>query len=211
MKTYIANDIECSGGVVGTHSVLSWGACVVTSQEEMSHDEYVKNGMTFYTEFQPLTHNYEIEAMRVGCVGLRCLTDMDSNPRHNPISKQFDPESVLQVLSNCGETVQNGVNRFVDWVNAIRKEDTKIVPVVDTVFYDSGFIQHIFGIAERSSPYGWSGLDLDSLYRGYSRDMSGNLRELGIIDNRRTKHNALDDAMFLADMARELIFKRIGN
>ncbi len=61
-----------------------------------------------------------------------------------------------------------------------------------------------------ANPYGWSGIDLDSLYRGYAREMGANLKDLGLTDDRETAHCALDDAMYLADMASELIYRRIG-
>ncbi len=206
---YIANDVETSGSTPGINSVLSWGACVIT-QQKLSPRERMDRGLTFYVEFKPLTYDYEIEAMRVGCIGLRCIADLRvGDKRYDTASQYFEPRLVLETLANCGETVQEGVQRFMEWVRTLNNKNTKIVPVVDTVFFDSCFIQHLFGVAGEQSPYGWSGIDLDSLYRGYLRDMSGDLCELGLIDSRAIAHCAIDDAIFLADMAGELIFHRI--
>lgn len=209
-KLYIANDIECAGSMLGVHSALSWGACIVTA-EEISRDEKIRRGLTFYVEFKPQSNYYELEAMRVGCVGLRCIENMLNDSRYDTTSQQFEPQLVLNALAESGETVQTGVERFMKWLNTLTDENTKIIPVINTAFFDSCFIKYLFGIAKIQSPYGWSGIDLDSLYKGYTKNIDNKLNELGIVDNRQIAHCALDDSILIADIARELIFCRIGN
>ena len=63
---YIANDVESAGSRLSVHSTLSWGACVIT-REELGFEEYFNRRLVFYSELQPDSWLYEIEAMKVAC------------------------------------------------------------------------------------------------------------------------------------------------
>lgn len=184
-KLYIANDIECAGSMVGVHSMLSWGACVVT-HEQLTHKERIARGLTCYIEFKPLSREFDISAMRVGCSGLHCLKDVWQVPEYDVTSRSFAPEKVLDILSAKGLSVHAGIAQFLLWLEDMkaRTRATDIIAVTDTVFFDSCFIQHLFGTARARSPYGHSGIDLDSLYRGYIQDMAVSIRELKVPDTR---------------------------
>src|SRR3989344_6052603 len=61
-QAYISVDVETSGAVPGIYNLLSIGACLVGDRDRH-----------FYRELQPINHHFDIAAMRVGCLGLRCL------------------------------------------------------------------------------------------------------------------------------------------
>jgi hypothetical protein len=177
----------------------------------MPADELIERGLTFYAEIQPLSTDFDIGCMRVGCAGLRCIEDKLDDPRYQVESTEFEPRLALAALEAKGECVERVVQRFIEWLAVVVPEGAKIEPVVDTVFWDSCFIQHLFGTAGVMSPYGHSGVDLDSMFRGYSESRSANLKGLGIVDDREVAHCGLDDAIFLAKIARELILNRLGD
>ena len=53
------------------------------------------------------------------------------------------------------------------------------------------------------------GLDLDSIYRGYAQRSDANLKELGVPDQREYPHRADEDAIYLAQVGRELLFEKM--
>jgi hypothetical protein len=209
-KLYIANDVEASGHMLGHDAPLSWGACVVP-QDSLSKDELIRQGLVFYTELKPTSFNFDIEAMRVGCVGLRCIEGLD-HPKYDVTSPEFSPAAVLDVLAERGETLTNAVRRFKEWAVPLSNHAHGYYPiegVVDTTFFDSGWINYIFGMARERSLYGHRGLDLASVFRGYERNLDARLKSLGMVDDREVAHCSEDDAIFLAGQAREVLFKRM--
>ncbi|MBI4435674.1 hypothetical protein HY630_03310 [Candidatus Uhrbacteria bacterium] len=207
-RLYIVNDIETAGHRVGGHAVLSWGACVVT-REALTPAERRERGLTFYVELKPISREIELEAIRVGCVGLHCLRLYKGDPRYDPSSTSFDPRLVFDALERDGLWISEAVERFLSWLERVR-EGKKVVGVFDTVLFDPAFIQLLFMHGSIASPYGHHGMDLDALHKGFARNMGAKLRDLGVPDTRETAHCADDDAMYLADIARVLIYERIG-
>ncbi|MDD3284760.1 MAG: hypothetical protein PHZ07_04155, partial [Patescibacteria group bacterium] len=100
-KLYIANDVECTGHILSVHSVISWGACIITP-EKISYNEKIRRGLTFYVEFKPQSNYYELEAMRVGCVGLKCIKNMLSDARYDTTSQLFEPKLIFEALEKYG-------------------------------------------------------------------------------------------------------------
>lgn len=205
---YIVNDIETSGSLAGFHTILSWGACVVT-EEPLSEDELRTRGMIYYDELKPITTNFEIEAMRVGCLGLRCLREFADNPRYDPRSPSFRPEWVLGALMLKGTGPELATLRFKEWVEEMEKKNGRKAELVsDTTIFDPSHLSYYFTRFSRSAPYGYAGLDLDSYYRGFCKSRSASPKNLGVVDDRRVPHCAEDDAIFLAKIARELLYVR---
>ncbi len=204
---FIANDVETSGPKLGVHSILSWGAALVT-QEELTFRERSNRGLVFYTELKPDPHAaFDRESMKVGCSHLEVLKVLRREyPAYNPESSDFDPKLVLNLLADVGEDQAAAVSRFLDWVQRW-KDNRPVVGVADTVFFDSGFINLLLGkhLHNQPSPYGHSGLDLDSFYRGYAKRGDANLKEL-MSDDRDKPHRADHDAVYLAQQARVLIY-----
>lgn len=210
-RLYVANDVESAGGKLGIHSTLSIGAAVITP-EKIAFDEYWNRGLVFYAELSPDSLNYDLEAMRVGCSQLVCLENIKlKNSLFDSTSSQFSPTEVLKLMvTNC-EAPLYAMRQFSNWIGGVNKLRDKIVGVTDTVFFDGGRIDLLFGhYHQAKSPYGWSGLDLDSVYRGYMRDAHASLKTLGVPDERTKPHRADQDAVFLAQQARALLFEKMG-
>lgn len=107
------------------------------------------------------------------------------------------------------EDPKEAMDRFWKWVRDISKAGI-VEGVVDTAIFDGGRVDLSFGQnTSMSSPFGYTGLDLDSFYRGWTGREDANLRELGLTDKRSKLHRADQDAHFLAQIAHELLFKRL--
>ncbi len=212
MKLYIANDVETAGPLLGVHSMLSLGACVILPHE-FPFDELVRRGRLFYAEFKPISREFTESAMRIGCLGLHCIAKngLTGDSRYDPTSPEFEPYRILELLNDVGEDPKAGMEQFIEWVGTQCMGYEEVIGVTDTVFFDAGQISYYCNcLAGSPLPYGWGGIDLDSLYRGYDKCMDSSLKRLGILDDRRIAHGADYDAAFLAKIGRELIFRRIG-
>ena len=209
--TYVALDVETAGSRLGYHPTLSIGASLITRQP-MLFAEREKNGLIFYAELNPKIYwRYEIEAMRVGCSQLICLESVKKrNRRFDPASESFDCRDTLELMTHACEDTSLALERFRVWLEKV-SSCKKIEGVTDTVFFDAGRIGLCFGEdSERLMPFGWTGLDLDSAYRGYTRNPDANLRELGVPDDRQKPHRADHDAVLLAEIARVFLFEKMG-
>lgn len=207
---YVANDVEASGNRLGFHPTLSIGACVVT-REFLNFNELTKRGLVFYAEIKPYSLKFELEAARVGCSCLSCLDDIRKfDSRYDPTSAGFEPALVLEKMQNDCEEPALALERFKQWAECI-SEGQEVEGVTDTVFFDSGHINLCFGRnIDGVSPFGWTGLDLDSLYRGYTGREDAKLSELNLPDTRTKPHRADHDAVFLAQIARVLLYEKLG-
>lgn len=209
---YIALDVEASGRITGHSSLLSIGACVVT-KVMLPKANMVKKGLTFYRELEPIMpFSYKDEAMKVGCLGLECLKGIkERDKRYDPQSPDFQPQLVCNLLLNAGKPIFVAMQEFLNWINSVSK-GRMVIGVTDTVFFDSGLINYYFGRIGKEPPFNWGGLDMDSLYRGYKKSRHATLHEL-VLPTRKgsIEHNALDDAIQLADITRKLWFHGIGD
>ncbi len=206
---YIANDVEASGPRLGVDNVLSLGACVM-SRERLTHQEYVERGLVFYSEIRPTNLNGFIpESMRVGCLHLDCLEALRVNyKKYDPTYISFDPRLVLIHMQRVCESAQEVAKNFRAWVRRVAK-GRKVVGVTDTVFFDGGFINLLLASLDSPSPYGWTGLDLDSVYRGYAGRADASLSELGVVDRRIKPHRSDHDAVYLAQTGQVLLFEKM--
>jgi len=210
---YIANDVESAGGRLGFHSTLSIGSAVIT-REPIEFEEYWDRGLVFYGELQPDLMSYDEEAMRVGCSHLECLEEIkQKDPRYDPADKlHFSPKLVLKLMYERCEHPVSVMRRFGTWIEKIREgKDKDIVGVTDTVFFDGGRLDLLFGLYfQNKSPYGWKGLDLNSVYRGYTQDSNAKLKQLSVPDKRKKPHKADQDAVYLAQIGRVLLFEKMN-
>jgi hypothetical protein len=149
--------------------------------------------------------------MRVGCSHLICLDNIrKSDTRYDPISPDFRPDLVLERMQKTCEEPKVALERHREWVQHV-SNGREVEGVTDTVFFDSGRIDLCFGAnTNHYSPFGWKGLDIDSLYRGCTGREDANLRELNIPDTRIKPHRADHDAVFLAQIARVLLYEELG-
>lgn len=182
-KKYVSIDIESSGPSPGKYSMLSIGACIVGEMDKQ-----------FYRELKPLNFNYNLEAMKIGCLGLSCCL-LQSNPEFHPKYESFNPKTVLQMLFKIGEGPCRAFADFADWIN----DTTKGYEPIETeapVKFDGMFTTYYFNnFYSGKNPLSYKALDIGSLYRGYARNEYAKIEDLKIPDERKCPHNALEDAV----------------
>ncbi len=196
-RKYISLDVEATGPVPENYSLLSVGACVVGERNKQ-----------FYAELKPLTYygypaSFDHEAMKVGCLGLRCLEDLSSDICH-PSSKNFNPKKVLELLEIRGRDCKESMQDLNNWALDISKGFEPVL-LTDVQPFDGSFVLWYFSNFEVKHPFGHKGVNIDVLYRGITGNMDSNLRDLGIKDDRKTPHNSLDDAVFQAKLAEKVL------
>jgi len=209
-KIYIALDVESAGSSLGIHSTLSVGACVI-DRDELSFEEYRQKGLVFYAELQPDSRAFETDAIKVGASKLVCLEDLvRAGVKQFDVScSEFSGLKTLTKMECICESPAAAMLRFEVWVEKVRA-GREAIGVTDTVFFDGGRIDYLFGkYCHGPNPFGWSGLDLDSIYRGYAQRSDANLKELGVPDQREYPHRADEDAIYLAQVGRELLFEKM--
>lgn len=222
---YVAFDVEAAGRNPLRHATLSLGACVVTFDEGAKprpFEERVARGEVFYTEIAPRSLDFQLEAMRVGCLHLECLERawLQDN-RYNPSDPQFDPALVLKHMQRVCE--RKGVDRLREWLED-HAQGREIYGVVDTTFFDPIRVENELALAyPEGSALSYKGLDLYSMLRGYAMgcedlpsaeqtSLSTFAKQYIYLADWRTKpHKADQDAAYTADIARMLIgLERLG-
>jgi DNA polymerase III epsilon subunit-like protein len=183
-KKYISVDIESTGSTPGKYSMISLGACIVGNTSR-----------TFYREIQPLNRNFVLEALKVSAKGLKCLDNLRHLDKFNPESPGFEPERVIEILYEKGEDPKKAMEDFADW---IIQETNGFRPVeaAAPIKFDGMFTAWYFDNFLGRNPFGHSGEDINSLYRGAVKDLNANIKQLGIRTD--LPHNALEDAIIQA-------------
>ena len=112
-----------------------------------------------------------------------------------PISEQWIPETLKISGFNREETLlfddpREVMTRFNDWLKLNRKNS--LVFISDNNGFDWQFINYYFHHFLGNNPFGYSSMNLGSLYKGLVKDTSLNFKRL-----RKTKHthNPVDDAV----------------
>lgn len=124
------------------------------------------NASTFYTTLKPISPNF------------------------NPIALQITQYSREQTLNFTNPDI--AMNQFYDWLRIVTKNFTdKPAFIADNLAFDWQFINYYFHLYLGFNPFGFSGTNLGSLYKGAVRSLKRNFKHL-----RRTKHthNPVDDA-----------------
>ena len=204
---YVALDVEASGHKLGVHEMLSVGCCAV-SREEFDHAGYALRGLLFYAELKPRTLCNAIDAMRVGCLHLECLEELRrQDHRYDSLHARFEPALVLEHMQKVCEEPAAASWRLAAWLKGLRA-DRALIPVVDTVFFDSGFISLWLAKSGVDSPFGHAGRDLKSVYQGFTRRRQARLEEIRV-PRCDKPHKADHDAVELAQKARVLLFENM--
>ena len=183
---YIAVDVEASGPTPANYSLLSIGASVVG-----------QSNRTFYKELKPISRNYVAEAMKVGCLGLRCLDDFKTqDDRYNPQSKSFRPDLVLDVLQEQGVEPREVMSQFGNWINE-SSNGGKPILASDCDAFDGMFVHVYFDKFGVDNPFVYGGVNIDSMYRGFMKDPSARIEDSKFW-NESLSHNAMEDAVVQA-------------
>jgi len=190
------------------HSTLSLGACVVTRNQYRFDDLDLPN-LVFYAEMKPDSLEYEEDALRVGCSQLQCLEKVATKaPAYNCHSPEFNGGVTLQLIREVALTPAQAMVAFADWLRFQcqhgRHGDFRLVPVVDTLFFDPSRFALLADRHLGHNPFGWYGIELHSLVRGrYGEETT--LTDL-VPDDRAKPHRADHDAAYLARIAAKLLF-----
>lgn len=99
-ELYISVDIESSGPIVGHHSMLSLGACVVGAPERC-----------FYAELKPLSPAFDPAALKVSGFNLEALAQDGADPRQ----AIADFGTWVNEVANDDLPVFVGFNACYDW------------------------------------------------------------------------------------------------
>ncbi len=194
-QKYVSVDVEAAGKTPGKYSMLSFGACIVGSSRTVN----------FYRELKPINGNYDIDAMRIGCLGLKVLDDLKNVDEYNPKSDRFNPELVLKVLEEKGSDQGVAMYEFKNWVLASTKEHTPVLAAAPIAF-DGMFIHWYFdNFLLSDNPFGYGGLDINSLYQGVVRELDIGIKALKLRQKGELTHNALEDAIQQAVEMEEVI------
>ncbi|MBT4376416.1 hypothetical protein HOD29_03510 [archaeon] len=173
-KKYIAVDIESSGQYPWSSSMISIGACVVDG----------KFDKTFYAELKPITDKYIYENFKIGASSLDCLE-----------GELFSPENALKVLKEKGEKPEIIMPHFTEWILENTQGYTPIIAAAPIKF-DGVFVSYYMDKFNNSyDPFGYSGEDINSIFRGSVKDIHASIKELSMRPNGELRHNALEDAV----------------
>jgi len=184
---YISIDVETTGPIPGKYSMIALGATVVG---EYKHGER----LCFYRELKPLNSSYTIDAMRIACLGLECLKAYKSDLRYNPKNSDFQPKKVLDLMYEQCVSPKKVMQEFSEWITVVSK-NRKIVEVATPIKFDGMFTSWYFYNFLNKSPLGYSGLDINSLYKGLKKDLTSHIEELHLRKKNGLTHNALEDAI----------------
>jgi ribonuclease T len=190
-KKYVSVDVESSGLTPGKYSMLSLGACIVDDET-----------LTFYTELKPISKNFNYDAMKVGCLGLECIKDATTEEL-NPRSQNFKPEKILEVLSAKGEEPSKAMEKFEKWILK-STEGFRPVEVAAPIKFDGMFTAWYFDNFLGRNPLGYSGEDINSMYRGAMKDPYAHIFDNAVGGN-SLPHNALSDAIIQAREFRHVL------
>jgi hypothetical protein len=87
------------------------------------------------------------------------------------------------------------MHAFRDWLNMVDNNGRdRLVFVSDNPVFDGMFVWWYFGRFGMINPFGFSGVSITSLYKGFMADMRRDFRRDGLRRWPHT-HNALDDAV----------------
>jgi ribonuclease T len=185
-KKYISFDIEAAGPTPGKYSMLSLGACVVGD-----------TATRFYREIKPISREFVLEAMRVSARGLRCLDGFRCREEYHFGSDKFNPGKVLDVLEEIGSEPRVVMKEYAEWVRDVTK-GFRPIEAAAPIKFDGAFTSWYFdNFYDLENPFGHSGEDINSLYRGVTGDVNSHIVQLGFRPN-GLPHNALEDAIIQA-------------
>jgi len=209
MKKIIALDTEGAGPRLGFHPTLSIGAAVVL-RETMNFEQRQKEGLVFYTELKPSSLEYYEPGMRVGALHLECIEELrKKNECFDPNHNAFDSRKVLLHMQEVCEEPAHAYARFIRWIDEV-SENQEVIGLTDTVFFDGGHVHLGFGLNHSEmSPFGWKGLDLNSVYKGFMVNPHARFSRLGPEFPCAKEHKADHDAVDLAGFAKKVLYDQM--
>jgi hypothetical protein len=175
-KRYVSVDIESSGQYPWNSSMLSLGACIVGDIEN-----------NFYVELKPTTNEYLLDNFKIGASSLNCLKDYNL--------EKLDPKEVLEILKEKGQNPKEAIPNFVNWVLSSTKGSWPIL-AASPIIFDGCFVNYYINhFHNGENPFGYTGEDINSMFRGSIKNIGANIRDLKLREKQGLRHNALEDAI----------------
>lgn len=175
-ECFISVDVETSGPIPGAFSLLSIGACVASFE----HITIEMPSRIFYSTLKPLKDaGSDPAALKVAGFSLEDLAQTGRSPEE--VMRSFEEWALT--VSGTAKPVFVGLNAPFDW----------------------SFINYYFHRFLGRNPFGFSALDIKSLYMGATGSTWENTSSsriaaaLGIPQGSKT-HHALDDAQAQATL-----------
>ena len=143
----------------------------------------------------PIPGEDEYSMLSIGAVVIKPGLEDKFYAVMRPISKNFDPRALEVCGFDRAETKDFPdpkfiMQKFYDWL--IAKTGARPMFISDNNGFDWQFVNWYFWHFLGTNPFGWSSMNLGSLYKGMVGNTFKNFKHL-----RKTKHthNALDDAI----------------
>lgn len=185
MKCYFGVDVEAAGPYPGRYPMLSFASCLIKDPSRW-----------FYREIRPTSLNYNLSALKVGCVGLHSLRGKTG--KLDPKSFEFDPEAVLEYLMEVGADPGEAMMDYQRWVVEQSGRDAKRVMVTDALCFDPGFMIHYLHEFCGHNMFGHKGVDINSYLQGNLNEPDANIKDIKVAADRGIEHNSKDDVVYMA-------------
>jgi len=131
-----------------------------------------------------------------------------------PISASFDPKALevtglsLDELRQTGLEPHDAMTRFAMWLSTIYGSDSNPIFVGFNAPFDWSFVNYYFHRFLGQNPFGFSAIDIKSLYMGVMGCRWADTRSSKIAERLtpalKGTHNALQDALYQAEIFRLL-------
>ena len=129
-----------------------------------------------------------------------------------PTSKKFVPEALavtglsLERLQKSGLSPTKAMKKFASWSKSLVRDGESLVFVGFNAAFDWSFVNYYFHKYLGENPYGFSALDIKSLYMGAADSDWSDTRSSHIAATLKPKqlgdHQALHDAIYQAELFR---------
>lgn len=177
VECFISVDVETSGPIPGLYSLLSIGACVAHSEVGRTVDE---EAGTFYCTLKP-------------------LEEAGSDPAALAVAGLS-----LEELARTGTSSEEAMRRFEEWVTSVCGNGKPVFVGLNAAF-DWSFINYYFHRFLGRNPFGFSALDIKSLYMGavgstWADTKSSRMSAALGIPEGEASHHALEDAQAQAKL-----------
>jgi 3'-5' exoribonuclease Rv2179c-like domain len=177
---YISGDVEADGPIPGRYSMLSFGLCVAGRFDGSDFKPWDPRTETFYVELQPISEQWDPEALSVARL------DRDR-------------------LKKTGRSPREAMTEAARWVQRVASDDRAVFVGFPAAFDWMFLYWYFVAFADGGSPFDFSAvLDTKTMFQQKARVVTSaaGLKDLppSLRSRHPHTHNALDDAIEQADV-----------